>query len=375
METNKVELTNKIVAEVQMPNIIGVETAVPQYSITQKEAKKFAKYLFNDKFKDLDRLLGIFDNTQIEKRHFCVPIEWFKSSHSFEEKNKIYIHNAINLAKEAINNLLRKNSLDLKLTNHVYYVSSTGISTPSIDAHLFNLPEFNFDPHLKRTPIWGLGCAGGAAGLARAYEYVLAFPKEIALVIALEIGELAFFREDFSKSNFIASSLFADGAAAVLVAGDEVKTENRSFNSNIKIHASISTIWKGSLDVMGWDVQNEGLKVIFSKDIPTIIRKDLKDSVDYFLDINNLSYKDIVNYVLHPGGAKVIEAYQDVFNIPDNKLNECKAILKQYGNMSSPTVLFVLKEIIEQNSFEKGYGLLLALGPGFSAEIILLEWV
>jgi len=358
-----------------MPKIIAVETAIPQYYITQDEAKEFAKYLFNGKFTDIDRLLRIFENTQIEKRHFCVPIEWFKNNHSFEEKNKIYVENAIKLAKEAINKLIINNSLDLKTINHIFYISSTGISTPSIDAHLFNLSEFNFDPHIKRTPIWGLGCAGGAAGMARAYEYVLAFPKEIALVIALEIGELAFFREDFSKSNFIASSLFADGAAVVLIAGDQVKTENYSLNNNINIHGSLSTIWQGSLDVMGWDVRNEGLKVIFSKDIPAIIKNDLKESVDFFLQKNNLSYNEIINYVLHPGGAKVIEAYKEVFNIPDDKLDECKAVLNKYGNMSSPTVLFVLKEIMERNTSDKGYGLLLALGPGFSAEILLLEWV
>lgn len=356
-----------------MPKIIAVETAVPKHSISQEEAKEFAKYLFNGKFTDIDRLLRIFENTQIAKRHFCVPIEWFKTNHNFEEKNKIYLENAINLAKEAIIKLTTKSALDLELINHVFFISSTGISTPSIDAHLFNLPEFRFNPHIKRTPIWGLGCAGGAAGLARAYEYVLAFPKEIALVIALEIGEIAFFREDFSKSNFIATSLFADGAAAVLIAGDEVKIDN-PYN-NINIHGSLSTIWHDSLDVMGWDVHNEGFKVIFSKDIPTIIKSDLKESVDFFLHKNNLSYNDIVNYVLHPGGAKVIEAYQDVFNILDDKLNECKSVLKKYGNMSSPTVLFVLKEMMERNTSDKGYGLLLALGPGFSAEILLLKWV
>lgn len=358
-----------------MPKIIAVETAVPQYSISQEEAKEFAKYLFNGKFKDMDRLLKIFENTQIAKRHFCVPIEWFRYNHSFEEKNKIYVENAIQLAIEAINKLISKNNVDLDMVSHIFYISSTGISTPSIDAHLINLSEFSFSPHIKRTPIWGLGCAGGAAGLARAYEYVLSFPKEMALVIALEIGELAFFKEDFSKSNFIASSLFADGAAVVLLAGDDVQIENPSLANNINILGSLSTIWRDSLDVMGWDVQNEGLKVIFSKDIPTIIKNDLKKSVDYFLQKNKLSYSDITNYVLHPGGAKVIEAYQEVFNIPDNKLNECKIVLNQYGNMSSPTVLFVLKEMMEQNTFEKGYGLLLALGPGFSAEILLLEWV
>lgn len=358
-----------------MPKIIAVETAVPQYIITQEEAKEFAKFLFNGKFKDMDRLLKIFENTQITKRHFCVPIEWFRNNHSFEEKNKIYIENSIQLAKEAINKLISKNNIVLDMVSHIFYISSTGISTPSIDAHLFNLPEFNFSPYIKRTPIWGLGCAGGAVGLARAYEYVLAFPKEMVLVIALEIGELAFFREDFTKSNFIASSLFADGAAAVLLVGDDFQIGPTSLNSNINILGSLSTIWHDSLDVMGWDVQNEGLKVIFSKDIPTIIKNDLKKSVDYFLQKNKLSYNDIVNYVLHPGGTKVIEAYQEVFNIPENKLDQCKIVLNQYGNMSSPTVLFVLKEIMKQKTSEKGYGLLLALGPGFSAEILLLEWV
>lgn len=352
-----------------MPRIISVGTAVPKYIITQQEAKDFSENLFRNKFRDIERLLKIFDNTQISKRHFCVPLEWFSENHSFEEKNTIYVKNAIELAKKAIKNALINTNIKLNEINHIIFVSSTGISAPSIDAFLFNDPELEFNQHIKRTPIWGLGCAGGAAGLSRAYEYTKAFPAEIVLVIALEIGELAFLREDISKSNLVATSLFADGAAAVIITGDNTPNQ---LEKQLNIKDSLSTIWKNTLDVMGWDVKNEGLKVIFSKDIPTIIKKDLKPNIDYFLAKNKINYHDLEFYVFHPGGTKVLEAYLDVFNIPEEKLSASKGILNDYGNMSSPTVLFVLAEIMQTT--KSGVGLLLALGPGFSSETLLLEW-
>lgn len=355
-----------------MPRIISVGTAVPAHEITQNEAKKFAYTLFKDKFKDINRLISIFDHTQIAKRHFCVPMDWFDINHSFEEKNTIYIKNAIELSKKAINNALNNTDLTSEDIDHIIFVSSTGISTPSIDAFLFNEPDLRFNQHIKRSPIWGLGCAGGAVGLSRGFEYTKAFPKQIALVIALEIGELAFQRNDLSKSNLVATSLFGDGAAAVIIVGDEVKKTPQK--NELRIISSFSTIWKNSLNVMGWDVKNDGLQVIFSRDIPTIIKNQLKPNIVEFLAKHDLKIADLDFFILHPGGVKVIEAYQEALEIPTEKLKITKEVLYEYGNMSSPTVLFCLKENLDIcNCDNKGNGILLALGPGFSSEALLLK--
>lgn len=354
-----------------MSQILSVGTSVPPYEITQSSARDFSKYLFENHFKDIDRLLKIFENTQIKKRHFCVPIEWFGEHHTIEEKNAIYVKNAIELSKQAIISALSATAFNAEDINHIFFISSTGFSTPSIDAFLFNDPELDFKSNIKRTPIWGLGCSGGAAGLSRAFEYTRAFPKEIALVIAVEIGEMAFLKDDYSKSNLIATSLFGDGAAAVLVAGKEVDISNDK--NKLTILNSQSAIWEDSLDVMGWDVKNEGLKVIFSKSIPSIVSKDVKPDVEIFLKNHNLSLNDLNFFILHPGGAKIIQAYEKEFQISEEKLNDTKKILYEYGNMSSPTVLFVLKEFLEGNLQETGYGILLSLGPGFSSEMLLLK--
>ncbi len=354
-----------------MPKILSVGTAVPPHKITQKEAKSYAMTMFKDHFKDIHRLLTIFEHTNINKRHFCVPLKWFEASHSFEEKNSIYKKSAIELSKIAILSALDPTPFSTRDVDHIIFVSSTGISTPTIDAFLFNDPEISFKSTIKRTPIWGLGCAGGAAGLSRAFDYCLAHPTEKVLVIALEIGELAFLKNDLSKSNLIATSLFADGAAAVLVVGDQVENKKDHF---FKIMDTNSTIWPNTLDIMGWEVKNDGLKVVFSKNIPSIISKKLKPTIDDFLHRNELTIQDIHTYILHPGGTKVIEAYMEVFHITDDMVSTSKEVLEEYGNMSSPTVLFVLKETLEYRKQEKGYGLLLALGPGFSSEMLLLKW-
>ncbi|WP_339061264.1 3-oxoacyl-[acyl-carrier-protein] synthase III C-terminal domain-containing protein [Tepidibacillus marianensis] len=354
-----------------MSKIISVGTAVPKYKITQEIAKNFSRQLFQNHYKDIDRLLRAFDHTEIEKRYFCVPIEWFEVEHSFEEKNLVYSTNAIQLSKEAIESCLHPTSFKTNDIDHIFFVSSTGISTPSIDAYLYNDPDIHFHSHMKRTPIWGLGCAGGAVGLSRAMEYTRAFPKEKALVVSVEIGELAFLQNDMSKSNLIATSLFADGAAAVLVVGDEV---DLSTKNNVQLIDSQSTIWEKSLDVMGWDIKNEGLKVVFSKDIPTIVKNDLRENVEEFLEKHQLSLSDLQFFILHPGGTKVLEAYEEAFHIDQAKTHTSRKILSQYGNMSSPTVLFVLKEWLNEQNITHGYGILLALGPGFSSEIVLLHY-
>lgn len=351
-----------------MPCIVSVGTAVPPYEVSQETAKRFAREMFKNAFHDIDRLLQVFDHANIRKRHFSVPIDWFREARSFREKNDTYIKVACELAAKAIETCLSRTGLTAQLIDHLIFVSTTGISTPSIDAHLANL--LNTSPHMKRTPIWGLGCAGGAVGLSRAYEYAKAFPRSRVMLVTVELCSLTFQPGDLSKSNLIATSLFADGAAAVLVCGDEVETVPPN---SPRILATLSTLWKNTQDVMGWTLEDDGLNVVFSRDIPTIVSTLMRPNMEEFLAAEQLSIDRIDYFVTHPGGMKVIHAYEESLGLPPEKTAPARDILARFGNMSSASVLFVLERIMQDDARGE-YGIVTALGPGFSSEQLLLRW-
>ncbi|HJV44572.1 MAG TPA: 3-oxoacyl-[acyl-carrier-protein] synthase III C-terminal domain-containing protein [Bacillota bacterium] len=352
-----------------MPYIVGAGVAKLPYTIKQTDIKPFIKEMFSDVFADLERLLTVFENTDIDQRNFCVPMEWFREPHNFKEKNHLYIQQAVKLGKEALTNCLANANLTINDITHLFFISTSGLSTPSIDARIMN--ELMDSPlvQVKRTPIWGLGCAGGAGGIARAMDYCLAYPKEIVAVISVELCGLTFQPNDLSKSNLVATSLFADGAAAVLVAGDQAKA-----SGSLKMVHSQSILWNNTLDVMGWDISSSGFHVIFSKDIPTFVQNQVAQTLQKFLQEHDRSSPD--HFILHPGGKKVLEAYQKALNIPIDKLNLARKVLRENGNMSSSTVLYVLNEFLQNEVANKGeIGLITALGPGFSSEMLLVEGV
>ncbi|MDQ0197579.1 type III polyketide synthase [Neobacillus ginsengisoli] len=362
-----------------MPTVISVAEVIPPFEIKQEQASDFARELFSESFKDIERLLKAFQNGQVEKRHFVKNIDWFKKESTFEEKNNAYIEAAVAFGRVAIQECLSSNSflkknIPVEEIDAIFYISTTGIATPSIEARIMN--HLPFKTHTKRTPIWGLGCAGGAAGLSRAFEYCLAFPKAKVLVLSIELCSLTFQRNDLSKSNLIGTSLFSDGIACALVCGDAVNiAEFRKQNTSPSIVATQSTLMPDSLDVMGWDIKNAGLFVIFSRDIPHIIEEWLKPNVCEFLAEHHMELKQIEHFIAHPGGKKVLDAYVKSLGIPPSMTELSLKILKQFGNMSSATILYVLKEFMELD-IEKGrYGLGTALGPGFSSELLLMRWV
>ncbi|MED4204151.1 type III polyketide synthase [Neobacillus mesonae] len=361
-----------------MPIIISAAEAIPPYEINQGTASMFARELFSDSFKDIDRLLRAFQNGQIEKRHFVKNVDWFRKSHSFEEKNNAYIESAVSLGKEAIekcltNTALLNRQIHAEEIDAIFFISTTGLATPSIEARIMNLLPFH--PNTKRIPIWGLGCAGGAAGLSRAYEYCLAYPKAKVLVLSVELCSLTFQHNDMSKSNLIGTSLFADGIACVLVCGDECNLDKiRRKKTMPSIMAVQSTLMPNSLDVMGWDVKNEGLYVVFSRDIPHIVESWLKPNVTSFLQEHRLNFEKIDYFIAHPGGKKVLDAYVKALDIPAAMTNISLEVLKEYGNMSSATILYVLRRYLEMEIPRGSYGLCTALGPGFSSELLLLRW-
>ncbi|SOC18175.1 15-methylpalmitoyl-4-hydroxy-2-pyrone synthase [Ureibacillus xyleni] len=358
-----------------MPKIVSISTYNPPYILEQSNIEQLTKELFQDKIPQLERLLKVFENGEIEQRQFCVPLDWHRQNHTFEERNNLYIELATNYSVEAIKACLKNPQfLDQPIStmeiDAIIFVSSTGISTPSIDARVMN--KLKFSDRLKRLPIWGLGCAGGASGVSRAFDYCLAHPTEKVLVVCVELASLTFQQNDFSKSNLVGASLFADGVACILVCGDQVL-----LNTKRPIPHIVNTASKwmpDSENVMGWDIRNDGLHVIFSRDIPSIISKWLGPFIHDFLEEEGITINQLVNFVAHPGGKKVLRAYEETLELTEEHTAISRFILKQHGNMSSPTVLYVLEQFMLKETQPDTYGLLVALGPGFSGEAVLLHW-
>jgi alkylresorcinol/alkylpyrone synthase len=350
-----------------MPKIASVGRALPPHKLSQNDIRSFARSHFAIADAGRERLLDVFENAQINDRYFSVPADWYLSAHTFVEKTEEYVRSCDSLGVAAVNDCLEARQVSPDQIDYVIFVSTTGLATPSIDARLINLLKMR--SNIRRTPIWGLGCAGGAAGLSHAYHHLLGHPKERVLVVAIELCGLTFQQDDFSKSNFIATALFGEGAAAVLMTGDEVEADG------VAVLDTRSTFWPDSLDVMGWNVMNTGLQVVFSQSIPRIVKDRAEENLSGFLGDHNLTLSDISYLILHPGGAKVIEAYQAALSLTNGKLDLCRQTLRDYGNMSSVSVLFVLAEHMQQYPLNsEKYGLISALGPGFCSESLLVQF-
>jgi alkylresorcinol/alkylpyrone synthase len=353
------------------PRLIAVATALPEHVAPQSRARELAARMFEAGLDPGDRrLLAVFDNTGIETRHFCMPLEWYTEPHGFGEMNARYVEHALALAIRAIEAALGRAGMEPAEVDHLVFVSSTGVSTPSLDARLANRLAFRSD--FRRTPIWGLGCAGGAAGLARARDFARADPGARVVVVALELCSLTFQRGDLDRRNLVAASLFADGAAAVVVAGPEARVS--ATGPALELVASRSMLWPGTLDVMGWDVDDHGLHVVFSRDIPTIVREWVRPNLESFLASEGLSLERLAHVVAHPGGPRVLAAYAEALGLEASAFRHAYDVLRTCGNMSSPTCLFVLERALAASEIGRGEPVVLAaLGPGFSSELVLMR--
>ncbi|MCA1730541.1 MAG: stilbene synthase [Actinobacteria bacterium] len=347
------------------PRVISVATAVPPHRVSQETARDFARLMFSETYRDVERLLPVFDNSGIENRHFCVPPEWFGDDHSFPEKNALYVEHALDLSEKAAARVLDKAGARSGDVGAIFFVSTTGISTPSLDSKL--VFRLGLSENVRRVPIWGLGCAGGAAGLARAADYARSNPEKLVLMVGVELCGLTFVKGDRSKSNLVGTSLFADGAAAVLLGSGTERV-------GPELHGSYSTTWPGTEDVMGWDVVEEGLKVRFAKSVPQIVREKMRGNLEAACVSLGLGLEDLRHFVLHPGGPKVLEAYEETLGVGPSAFDLSWEVLRDYGNMSSVSVLFVLERFLESYPEGSGeYGTISALGPGFSAEHVLFR--
>ncbi len=337
-------------------------SALPPHRVGQEDAKEFARRLFAGAHRDIGRLLPIFDNARIENRYFCVPQEWFEEDHTFPEKNALYVEHALNLSEKAARRALDRATVSLEEVGAVFFVSTTGLATPSLDSKL--IFRLGLSEHTRRVPIWGLGCVGGAAGLARAADYARAYPGQSVLLVGVELCGLTFQRGDLSKSNLVATSLFADGAAAVLLgAGD-----------GPGLLGGHSTTWPGTEDIMGWELVEAGLQVRFARSVPDVVEGRLRENMEAACASLGIEFSDLKHFVLHPGGAKVLVAYERVLGLEPGALDLSREVLRECGNMSSVSVLFVLERFLEKHRTASGeYGSISALGPGFSAEHVFFR--
>src|ERR687897_613157 len=319
-----------------VPRILSVASALPPHRVGQEEAKKFARSMFSRGHGDIERLLPVFDNVSVENRCFCVPAEWFERDHSFPEKNALYVEHALDLSEKAARRALDRVGAAPDDVGAIFFVSTTGVSTPSIDSRL--IFRLGLSEHTRRVPIWGLGCSAGAAGIARASENARLYPHKLVLLVAVELSGLTFQRGDRSKSNLISTSLFADGAAAVLLGNA----------SGPEVLGSYSTTWPDTEDVMGWDLVETGLKVQLSKSVPTIVQEKFRPNLEDACVSCGLDFGQIKHFVLHPGGSRVLDAFEEALGLQAGGLTISRDVLRDCGNMSSVTVLFILERFLDE---------------------------
>jgi alkylresorcinol/alkylpyrone synthase len=329
--------------------------------VTQDEATLWARDFFGGHYKDFERLEPAFRNAGIATRHFCLPPDWYAQPHDWCERTRIYVESAVELMERVTLDAIDEAGIDVPEIDAIVLVSSTGIATPTLDVHLAQ--RLHMRPDVVRLPIFGLGCAGGAIGLARAASLARSMPGKNVLLLVVELCSQTFRAGDLSKSNVIATALFADGAAGAVI---------RACNAAApSLGAAGEHTWPDTMDVMGWSVERDGLGVIFSRDIPSLVREHMAPALDSFLAPLHLDRSGLDGYVVHPGGAKVLAALEDCFDLMPQTLDHSRAVLREFGNMSAPTVLFVLRRALDQGL--SGRQIVSALGPGFTVAFQLLE--
>ena len=317
-----------------------------------------------DRFSILEKLHAA---TQVDGRYLALPLDRYPLR-DWGEANNCWIEAAIALGQQAIGDALQQANVDPKDVGAFFSVSITGVASPSLEARLMNAMQLN--PRMKRVPIFGLGCVAGAAGIARAADYVKAFPKQAALLLSVELCSLTIQPDDLSAANLISTGLFGDGAAAVIVAGEELAA-----TAGPRVLATRSIFYPETEHVMGWDISEKGFRIVLSKEVPEVVLKNLGGNVDEFVADNNLQREDIASWVIHTGGPKVLEATEKALHLAKAALSASWDCLRRTGNLSSASVLLVLEEILKHRRPAAGtYGILAAMGPGFCCELVLLRW-
>ncbi|MDE1915253.1 MAG: type III polyketide synthase [Sphingomonadales bacterium] len=339
----------------------ALSSAVPPHVVGQDEAAHWARRIFGERYAAFERMAPVFANAGIERRYAARPIEWYSQPQGLAHSNAAYLEMATALFIEATRLALDQTGMDAKDIDTIVTVSSTGIATPSLEALVHAALGLRAD--VARVPVFGLGCAGGVTGMALAARLASAQPGSNVLLVVVELCTLSCRVDVLSKANIVATALFGDGAAAAIFS-----TEGPGLAA---IGGAGEHLWPDTLDIMGWDVDGDGLGVIFAQSIPGFVASQLRGAVDGWLAREGLGKDDIARFICHPGGAKVIDALESSLDLAQGTLDIERAVLAGYGNMSAPTVLFVLERVLARGL--PGRAAMLALGPGFTASMLLVE--
>jgi alkylresorcinol/alkylpyrone synthase len=345
----------------QSCSLLSLATAVPPHVVEQAEAKIVARRAFGGKPALFDRLAGVFDNAGIARRHIVTPIDWYERSHGWAERNALYLGAAEELFLEAASKAIAGAGLSPDEIDGVVTVSTTGIATPSLEARVGQRLGLRSD--VRRVPVFGLGCAGGVNGLALTARLAAADPGSHWLFVTVETCSISIRLDSVDPAAIVATALFGDGAAAAVVSTGDPRIA--------RISGSAEKLWPDTLRIMGWDVEDPGLAVVFDRAIPPFIEVELAQAVDEMLGQLDVDRASIDRFCCHPGGVKVIDAIETALELPQGELNLERDVLRDFGNMSAPTVLFVLDRLIERGLPERV--LMTAFGPGFTCAGLLLE--
>lgn len=349
--------------------IAAVAASFPPHYYDQETLLAALRAHWRERYVNVDRLEQLHRNVRVGGRHLALPIDQYAALDGFGAANDAWIRVGLELGGEALTAALAQAAIEPAEVGAIFSVSVTGIATPSLEARLVG--RVGLSPHVKRVPIFGLGCVAGAAGLARAADYVRAFPDQVAVLLAVELCSLTLQRQDLSIPALIASGLFGDGAAAAVVCG----AQYRHGQDGPQIVATRSIFYPDSERVMGWDIGDSGFQIVLSAEVPQVVERHLAGDVDAFLASHGLTRSEISSWVCHPGGPRVLEAMQAALGLSRPDLERTWRSLEEVGNLSSVSVLLVLADTLRDGRPPAGsWGMLLALGPGFCSELVLMRW-
>lgn len=352
--------------------IASAASAFPKHYYTQKVLLERLQDYWGSQLKNPLLLARLHRNVTVDGRYLAIPAEQYVDIKTWGQANDIWIRVAQELGERALCLALHNAGLQPEDLGALLFTTVTGVASPSIDALLIN--RMGLPANIRRTPIFGLGCVAGAAGIARASDYVRAYPKQAAALVSVELCSLTLQREDLSVANLISSGLFADGAAAVIVTGEDFESSQPE-NSGPRILATRSVFYPATEEMMGWSISEKGFRIILSTEVPNLIRQNLGRDVDAFLADNGHQRSDLKSFVLHTGGPKVLDASADALGLHNGELDASWDCLRKVGNLSSASVLCVLEDVMKNRRPEPGtLGLLAAMGPGFCSELVLLQW-
>lgn len=348
-------------------HIASVGTALPPHSYDQEELLAAFVRVWGQQHHNPARVEQLHRAVQVGGRHLALPMEAYEQLDGFGAANTAFVEVATEVGAEAVTKALDAAGLTPADVDAIYFTSVTGIAAPSIDARLVN--ALGFRPDVKRLPLFGLGCVAGVAGTARVHDYLRGWPDHVAVLLSVELCSLTLQRGDLTIPNLIASGLFGDGAAALVATGEGRAT------AGPRVVATRSRFYPDTEHVMGWDIGDSGFRIVLSAEVPDMVHRHLREDVDGFLASQGLARDDIGTWVCHTGGPKVLTAFEEALQLPGGALERSWRSLRTVGNLSSASVLFVLADTLAETRPEPGaWGLMIAMGPGFCSEMVLLRW-